>query len=163
MLQNKNLHRRKYFVYRFLNKDGVIIYVGKTINLHNRFKQHERLNDEVSKIEYIVCDSEAEMAWKEIYYINLYRNELTKNIFDVYKNETMADIGLLDLWKKYESLHKPTDIGTLERYKTYVTSVPNYDYEHLIHIVEHRKLNEIGSDKYSISQKWFLGFVKQNV
>ena len=65
---------RKYYVYRFFNKDNVITYVGRTIDLYKRFLQHDHLTDEVAKIEYIECDSEAEMAWKEVYYINLYYN-----------------------------------------------------------------------------------------
>ena len=68
---------RKYYVYRFLNKDNIIIYVGRTSDLSRRLSNHEHITDNVSKIEYIECDSEAEMAWKEIYYINLYYNQLS--------------------------------------------------------------------------------------
>ena len=148
---------RKYYVYRFLNKDNIITYVGRTVDLYKRFLQHDHLTDEVSKIEYIECDSEAEMAWKEIYYINLYYNELTTNISDVYLGGKMKDIGLNDKWinYKYQYQLKNKEFGTLEKYKKYVIEVPNYNYKNLIHIVEHEKLNAIGSDKYAITQKWF--------
>lgn len=50
---------RKYYVYRFLNKDNIIIYVGRTSDLSRRLSNHEHITDNVSKIEYIECDSEA--------------------------------------------------------------------------------------------------------
>ena len=148
---------RKYYVYRFFNKDNVITYVGRTIDLYKRFLQHDHLTDEVAKIEYIECDSEAEMAWKEVYYINLYYNELSTNISDVYLGGQMKDIGLDDKWRRYKHKYQPEnrDIGTLEKYNKYVVGVPNYDYKSLIHIIDHEKLNEIGRDKYAITQKWF--------
>ena len=149
--------KRKYYVYRFLNKQNTIVYVGRTGNLYQRFLQHEHLTDDIVRIEYIECDSEAEMAWKEIYYINLYYNDLSTNISDVYLNGKMKDIGLNDKWRryKYDRQLENKDIGSLERYNKYVIEVPNYDYKSLIHIIDHKKLNDIGKDKYSISQKWF--------
>lgn len=148
---------RKYYVYRFSNKQNVIVYVGRTGNLQQRFLQHEHLTDDIKRIEYIECDSEAEMAWKEIYYINLYYNDLSTNISDVYLNGKMKDIGLNDKWRiyKYDFQLKNKYIGLLERYNKYAIEVPNYNYKSLIHIIDHEKLNDIGKDKYSISQKWF--------
>ena len=149
--------KRKYYVYRFLNKQNIIVYVGRTGNLYQRFLQHEHLTDDIARIEYIECDSEAEMVWKEIYYINLYYNDLSTNISDVYLNGKMKDIGLNDKWRRYKYKHQleNKDIGSLERYNKYVVEVPNYDYKSLIHIIDHEKLNDIGKDKYSVSQKWF--------
>lgn len=149
--------KRKYYVYRFLNKQNTIVYVGRTGNLYQRFLQHEHLTDDIARIEYIECDSEAEMAWKEIYYINLYYNDLSTNISDVYLNGKMKDIGLNDKWRRYKYKHQleNKDVGSIERYNKYVIEVPNYDYKSLIHIIDHEKLNNIGKDKYSISQKWF--------
>ena len=157
LLDSLQTKERKYYVYRFLNKDNVITYVGRTVDLYKRFLQHDHLTDEVSKIEYIECDSEAEMAWKEVYYINLYYNELSTNISDVYLGGQMKDIGLDDKWRRYKYQHQPEskDIGTLEKYNKYVVDIPNYDYKSLIHIIDHQKLNEIGKDKYAITQKWF--------
>ena len=148
---------RKYYVYRFSNKQNVIVYVGRTGNLHQRFLQHEHLTDDIKKIEYIECDSEAEMAWKEIYYINLYYNDLSTNISDVYLNGKMKDIGLNDKWRRYKYDHQleNKDIGLLERYNKHVIEIPDYDYKSLIHIIDHEKLNAIGKDKFAISQKWF--------
>lgn len=90
-----------YYVYRFKNKDNIIIYVGKTINLDNRFKQHEHLTEDVKTIEYIECVSESDMAWKEIYYINLFKNDKTTNAASVYHDKpTEIDFG--DKWIKYK-------------------------------------------------------------
>ena len=75
-IENMN---NKFYVYRFINKDENIVYVGKTIDLKTRFRQHEYLTDDIIKIEYIECASEADMTWKEIYYINLYKNKDTTN------------------------------------------------------------------------------------
>lgn len=157
LLDSLQTKERKYYVYRFLNKYNVITYVGRTVDLYKRFLQHDHLTDEVSKIEYIECDSEAEMAWKEVYYINLYYNELSTNISDVYLGGQMKDIGLDDKWRRYKYQYQPEikDIGTLEKYNKYVVNIPNYDYKSLIHIIDHQKLNEIGKDKYAITQKWF--------
>ena len=157
LLDSWQTKERKYYVYRFLNKDNVITYVGRTVDLYKRFLQHDHLTDKVARIEYIECDSKAEMAWKEVYYINLYYNELSTNISDVYLGGQMKDIGLNDKWKRYKYQYQPgnRDIGTLEKYNKYVVDVPNYDYKSLIHIIDHEKLNEIAKDKYAITQKWF--------
>lgn len=156
-MESLQTKERKYYVYRFLNKDNIITYVGRTVNLYKRFLQHDHLTETVSKIEYIECESEAEMAWKEIYYINLYYNELSTNLSDVYRGGQMKDIGLNDKWRKYKHPHhiENKEIGTLEKYNKYVIEIPNYDYKSLIHIIDHEKLNKIGEDKFAITQKWF--------
>lgn len=69
----------KYYVYRFVNKDDVIVYVGSSTNMTKRFLNHMQLQDDIDRIEFIECESEAEMAWKEVYYINLFYNSLSKN------------------------------------------------------------------------------------
>ena len=69
----------------------------------------------------------------------------------------MKEIGLDDEWKRYKYQYQSENknIGTLEKYNKYVVNIPNYDYKSLIHIINHEKLNAIGKDKYSITQKWF--------
>lgn len=151
---NKN---RKYYVYRFLNKDNIVIYVGRTTDLSRRLSKHEHLSGNVMKIEYIECDSEAEMVWKEIYYINLFYNQLSENINDVYDGGRIKDIGLNDHWKTFMGFKDNTYRITFanEKYKNYIINVPKYDYKSLIHILDNLKMNQIGNKKHSLSRKWF--------
>ena len=98
-IENMN---NKFYVYRFINKDENIVYVGKTIDLKTRFRQHEYLTDDIIKIEYIECASEADMTWKEIYYINLYKNKDTTNSSFICKDyPTIYDFG--DVWIEYKN------------------------------------------------------------
>lgn len=151
----------KYYVYRFKDKNENIIYVGRTANLINRFKNHEHLTKDVKRIEYIECDSEAEMAWKEIYYINLYYNELSMNVSDVYLNGKIKDIGLTDEWKTYSSKNfidkniQLTDEELIDNYQKYIINSPKYNYKDLINILDNHKLNSIGENIYSLSYQWF--------
>lgn len=154
-MENK-IHKQG-FVYRFLNKDGTVIYVGKTINLKQRFSQHEHLTEDVKKIEYISCDLLADMAWKEIYYINLFYNKLSTNVSDVYEGG-VTDLKINDIWKEYKIEDIKNDYNNdeiIELYNKYVIDVPKYDYKKMIHIVNHNKLNKIGDDTYALSRKWF--------
>ena len=91
----------RYYVYRFKDKNDNILYVGRTHDLKQRFRQHEHLTDNIITIEYIECGTETEMAIKEIYYINLYYNNDSTNIRDVYDKPN--DLGFNDNWIKYES------------------------------------------------------------
>ena len=78
-----------FFVYRFLNDTGSVIYVGKSKqSLQQRFAGHQHLPDEcynlVKTIEYIECSTEADMSIKEIFYINKYQhNPIFFNVQDI--------------------------------------------------------------------------------
>ena len=67
----------KNCVYRFLNKDNEIIYIGKATNLKNRIATHNHLPkscyDERVKIEYIAFENEYEMDFAERYFIPKYK------------------------------------------------------------------------------------------
>lgn len=71
----------KYYVYRFKDIDGNVIYVGKTNNLTNRMATHFGINGHldpkcygsVEKIEYIEFKNKLDMDVKEIYYIDLFK------------------------------------------------------------------------------------------
>ena len=95
-----------HFVYRFINKENTVIYVGKTSqSLAQRFNQHEHLPSEcyeqVEHIEYIECRSAAETQIKEVYYINLYKdNKPYFNILDL--AEPIHGVILTDAWTLYE-------------------------------------------------------------
>lgn len=164
-IQTKN----GYYIYRFLNKDNVIVYVGRTTNLAVRFRQHEHLTKDVVKIEYIVCKSYADMIWKEIYYINYFKNPLMTNDKDVFE-DNVTELNIKERWIEYDTKYKTSswiiskpDEQLYEEnilwnmYESIVLNFnKNYDYRNLIHILEHEKLNDIGKNKYDLSHGWYI-------
>ena len=77
------------YVYRFIDTTGKVIYIGKTINIHNRMKQHFRgghlpleCYKSVSRIEYQKYRTESDSLIMETYYITKYNpkyNQLQKS------------------------------------------------------------------------------------
>ena len=69
------------YIYRFIDINGNIIYVGKTNNLKVRISNHlstkghlqKECYKEIYKIEFMVVTSDILMDIKELYYINLYK------------------------------------------------------------------------------------------
>lgn len=67
-----------FYVYRMLDKNGKIIYVGQTINLKNRMSAHfsnldeDDWRNEVENVEYIELKTKTDMIIYEIYYIAKY-------------------------------------------------------------------------------------------
>ena len=148
---------KEFYVYRFI-QDGLIVYVGRTTDLAKRFTRHERYSAGMD-VEYITCSSEAEMIWKEIYYINLFYNEKSLNVADVYTEGKFKIYDLNDSWKKF-------DMGvfcsaefyevTKDDYNNFISNLPKYNYAELINVLDHEKLNSIGRDKYAIAEHWFI-------
>ncbi len=63
------------YIYKMINKNNEIIYIGKTINIDQRLRQHMMDKDKkwfktVSKIYYAECLNKTDMDIYEIYYIN---------------------------------------------------------------------------------------------
>lgn len=68
--------QRKYYIYRYYNKENEIIYVGLTSRpMQNRVKEHEKdkLKNETYRIDYATVKTRADMQLYEIYYINKYQ------------------------------------------------------------------------------------------
>lgn len=67
-----------FYVYRMLNKDNEVIYVGQSINLTNRMLFHfsnldeDDWRNEVENVEYIELKTKTDMIIYEIYYIAKY-------------------------------------------------------------------------------------------
>lgn len=69
------------YIYKFLNKENEVIYVGHTQNLNNRLKQHfgdsghldKAIYDEVEVVEYAEKESVNEVRIYELYYISKYK------------------------------------------------------------------------------------------
>lgn len=66
-----------YYLYRFLNDDNKVIYVGKTQNLIKRMLKHfnsghlpEDCYNQVVTVQYLILKTKMDMDIKELYYIN---------------------------------------------------------------------------------------------
>ena len=71
--------QNKYYVYRFLDINDNVIYIGRTKNISNRINGHissghlpNECYTSIEKIEYIELETFADMCIYEIYYINEY-------------------------------------------------------------------------------------------
>ena len=74
--------QRKGFVYKFISDKNQLLYVGKTVNMDARMKQHfskkshlfgSGLYEQIQRIEYMTCKNEFEALQKELMYINFYK------------------------------------------------------------------------------------------
>lgn len=130
--------------------------MGRTINMQRRFLNHDHLSDNVKRIEYIICKTEADMIWKEIYYINLFFNDKSTNTQDVYLGG-VTNLLLNDSWMLYKKYDKKINNKIKERLTIQQLEkfFNGYNLRKLINICDHDKINEIGMDKYSLSKKWF--------
>lgn len=97
-----------YYLYRFLDEDYNILYVGRTNNLENRINQHFSFNghiekscyEKVKKIEYVELKSQFDMVLKEIYYINKFLPPYNKrHVYENEKSEIILDF--TDNWIDY--------------------------------------------------------------
>ncbi len=61
-----------FFVYKYLAKDGTVLYVGQTIDLDRRFNEHKgrQWDLEKEKIVFGKCKTLSDMNLYEMYYIN---------------------------------------------------------------------------------------------
>lgn len=106
---------QKSYVYRFIDKNKKIIYVGKTNNLDRRFGQHfnkgghlpKECYNSVWKMEYIKVDSELNALLLETYYINKYRPKYNK-LNKTYKATSTKNVNLKEIstnWKTFRIVH----------------------------------------------------------
>ena len=96
----------KNCVYRFLNQEGEIIYVGKAKNLKNRLNNHKHLPkhcyEERATIEYVAFETEDDMDFAERYYIPKYK---PKYNYIYAERDLRVSVRELDKqkWELYES------------------------------------------------------------
>lgn len=111
--------QRKGFVYKFIDEKNNVLYVGKTVNMDARMKNHfskkshlahTDLYTKVQRIEYITCKSEYEALQKELAYINFYKPRYNS----ASKIKQLIDPPGNDKWKVYKVI-KPL---TTEQEKT---------------------------------------------
>lgn len=96
-------------MYRFLNEDFEVIYVGRTVNLNNRMRQHfggkkghlpVDCYKAVSRVDYLELNSKADMNIVELYFIGKYRPMY--NTKDNTSNVSLEINELKYAWLKYD-------------------------------------------------------------
>ena len=137
---NKDIHYSKngFYIYKFLDKENNVLYIGRTVNLSGRFQDHHALTTDVVKIQYIKCNTYADTLWKEIYYINLYKNDKMLNETDISYTDNVTEQDFGDVWHDYDML----EIG---KYKPSFRSNPLLEYKHIL-----VKLNSCINKVYNI-------------
>lgn len=77
---------KKGYVYKFIDENNRVLYIGKTTDMNRRMKQHFNsqnnhlkkqgkgdLYQKVQRIEYFSCKTEYDALVKELFYINYYK------------------------------------------------------------------------------------------
>lgn len=123
------MFERKGYVYKMIDISNQVLYVGKTVNMNRRMKQHfstkshlhgRGLYENVQRIEYLNCKNEYEALQTELYYINYYKPKFNKEA-------KIADFVAIDnsvnknwkVWKVLKSI--PLEQQLLnERYAKYM-------------------------------------------
>lgn len=144
---NKDIHYSKngFYIYKFLDKENNVLYIGRTVNLSGRFQDHHALTTDVVKIQYIKCNTYADTLWKEIYYINLYKNDKMLNETDISYTDNVTEQDFGDVWHDYDML----EIG---KYKPSFRSNPILEYKHIL-----VKLNSCINKVYNIEKSLYFG------
>lgn len=111
-----------YYLYRFINFDGEIIYIGKTKNLKTRAEQHfpsrsiKQINyDEVCKVEYAEVKTKADQHILEIYYIN--KTKPKYNISNKEKADITFSINYNLEWKEYDEFKIDKEVNLMQNDK----------------------------------------------
>ena len=113
----------KNCVYRFLDKDNNIIYIGKAKNLKNRLNGHNHLSkecyEERKKIEYVSFKNENDMDFAERYFIC----KESPKYNEVLSNKPISiNVTSLDVisWEVYDKETYKKDVAKKNKEKSYV-------------------------------------------
>ena len=105
------------YVYRFLNSEGKIIYIGKTINIKNRMQQHFNKGHlpaecyrNIARIEYKKYKTEADALIMETYYITKYTPKYNK--LQQSRDFPTVEFNESDKWRIYKEF-KPIQVTDL--------------------------------------------------
>lgn len=156
-----------YYLYRFLDKNGNVIYVGRTdqplidrINTHNHLP--ERCYKDRKKIEYSICKDKPTLVIYELYYINKWKPKY--NTVQKYKDEIGLQLPELtwELYnpkdffqnntknkkkKKYGIEPREKRICTNKKvwsdFKNAIDKYPKKTIEEFIELVESREINNL--------------------
>lgn len=102
--------KKTYYIYRYLNKEKEVIYVGLTSRpVEKRIKEHEieSLQNETFCIEYAEVATKADMQQYEIFYINKYQPRFNIRSLD----EEGTTLALPELtFKPFKKKNEKTEI-----------------------------------------------------
>lgn len=150
----------KNCVYRFLNKDNEIIYIGKAKNLSARLSTHTHLPkecyDEKVEVEYIEFKTEDDMGFAERYYIMKFNPKYNTILSDKDFNLKSIDLDI-KVWKKY-SEKEIRDINFCEEVES-LESLMNELKEVQIRIDTLRDFDLIWDDKTNDFNKSYSDLV----
>jgi len=101
-----NFMKKKFYVYKWVDSNENILYVGKTIDISNRTTQHiqdKKWIDNDTEIYYAELPNKTDMDIYEIYYINKYNPKYNIR----YMNESIFSLTLPELnFKLYKRKNK---------------------------------------------------------
>lgn len=97
-----------YYIYKHLNLDNEVIYVGLTINIHSRQSEHKSSSswsDEIHKIEYAEVGDNLLMEIYEKYYISKHLPKYNKKDVDCKYSRFFKNMDELE-FKEYVKINK---------------------------------------------------------
>lgn len=150
-----------FYLYRFLNENNEIIYVGKSKDVRKRLLFHfgtsghlpEDCYNEVAKIEILNLNTKTEMNIKELYYISKFNpkyNSLDKNETIYYKELEKGDV-----WKPYNLEKETKDIDyrrITELQKEVMDLKQKLKEEKELHLKQLKEVYEKLDDYYEIQE-----------
>lgn len=105
-LEVSNISSHKFFVYIFKDEEGAPLYIGKTIDMNKRFKQHYKNKPDLislcSTLEIYQLKSETTMSMTEEYLIGLHKplfNTTLLNKDRVVKGTLQAPVAVYEVFK----------------------------------------------------------------
>lgn len=109
-----------FYNYRFLNKEMEIIYVGKTKQeLKTRIRGHlsaghlpEECYEELYSVEYVEFETEADMDFMEIYFINKFQPKYNKANLSSEPPKIMIDFD--DEWLLFMNIKESAEVSQLK-------------------------------------------------
>lgn len=121
-------------IYRFLNQQGDVIYIGKAKDLQRRLKNHNHLPEECYKervvVEFTIFETESDMDLAERYYIPKYKPKYNQMMAE---NMITVELSKFDSskWYQYNSHHEL--IPDIEEIKT---QLQIYKYNNRIQVIK---------------------------
>lgn len=102
-----------YFIYKYVDKNKTVVYIGQTVSLQNRWYQHKK--DKYGNLDmyYFNCDSRTQMDTYEYLLIQKYRPKYNSN----FKKDIVNKINFTleePEWKKFISLEDKEKISLLQ-------------------------------------------------